>query len=78
MTYTELRDQVISKIQITEDMDILEFVLGVLQQDIHTDEVYECSHEQNRRIDIALNQIEIGETYTQEEADKITREWIEK
>ena len=78
MNSTELREQVISKIQITDDQDILEFVLGILEQDINTSDVYELNDEQNRRIDIALKQIEKGEIYTEDEVDKITKGWIEK
>ncbi len=78
MNSIELKEQVISKIQITEDQDVLEFILGMLEHDIHPKEIYELNEQQNQRIDVAQGQIERGETYTELEADKITNDWLEQ
>ena len=78
MTILQLREQLISKIQITEDQDILEFMLGILVQEPYPIEPYILNAEQNKRIDIALKQIDNGETCSDEEADKITQEWLKR
>jgi hypothetical protein len=50
----------------------------MLEHDIHRKEIYELNEQQNQRIDVALGQIERGETYTELEADKITNDWLEQ
>lgn len=78
MTTRELKEQLISKIQITEDQDILEWLLGLLAQEPNQAEIYNLNNEQIAAIDRAEEQIKKGEYYSEEEADKLTDEWLKE
>ncbi len=75
MTATELKEQIVSKLQITDDHDILEAMLRLLEFETNETEVYMLSDHQKQAIEISREQIKNGEFYTEEEADKITQQW---
>jgi len=77
MTRVDLIEQVISKIHITEDTDILEFVLQFLNQSEIT-EPYQFTDEQKRRLDISLSESAKGQLISEEEEEKMTKEWLGK
>ncbi len=77
MTRVDLIEQVISKIHITEDTDILEFVLQFLNQSEIT-EPYQFTDQQKRRLDISLSESAKGQLISEEEEDKMTNEWLGK
>ena len=76
MTATELKEQIVSKLQITDDHDILEAMLRLLEFETNETEVYMLSEDQKQAIEISREQIKQGEFYTEEEADKITEQWL--
>ena len=78
MSTLELQTQLISKIQATTDDDILEGVLSLLEFETEQDDVYILSEAQKLAIAKAKKQIENGEFYTDEEADKLTEEWLKE
>jgi hypothetical protein len=78
MTSTQLQEQVISKVHITEDKDILEFVLEFLKQTEVVVEPYIFTTEQRKRVDISLEQSRTGSILSEEEEKKLTDEWLEK
>ena len=78
MSTVELKEQLISKIQITDDIEILEGLLRLLEFESKDTNVYELNDAQNSAIDIAREQIIKGEYYTEEEANKLTEEWLKK
>ncbi len=75
MTATELKEQIVSKLQITDDHDIVEAMLRLLEFETNETEVYMLSDHQKQAIEISREQIKNGEFYTEEEADKITQQW---
>ena len=77
MTSVELKEQVISKIHITEDKDVLEFVLEFLHQSDIT-EPYTFSDEQNKRLNISLEESKKGLIISEDEERKMTEEWFGK
>ena len=77
MTRVDLIEQVISKVHITEDMDILEFVLQFLNQS-EIAEPYHFTIEQKRRLDISLSESSKGQLISEEEEEKMTNEWLGK
>ena len=76
MSTLELRKQLISKIQITEDEEILEALLKMLEFELNHSKVYHLNKFQKDAITIAKQQIVNGEVYTEEEANKLTDEWL--
>lgn len=78
MSTLELQKQLIHKIQKTTDEDILEGVLSLLEFETGNDEVYAFNAEQKVAIDRARQQIENGQFYTDEEADKLTEKWLKE
>jgi hypothetical protein len=76
MSTLELRQQLISKIQITEDEEILGGLLKMLEFELNNTEVYHLNNFQKEAIIISKQQIIDGEVYTEEEANKLTDEWL--
>lgn len=75
MSTLELREQLISKIKVTNDNDVLEGMLRLLEFE-SKDEVYKLNNEQKNSINLAQEQVLSGEFYTEEEADKLTDKWL--
>lgn len=61
---------------ITEDSDLLEAMLRLLEFETNETEVYVLDAQQKQAIEISRAQIKNGEFYTEDEADKITEEWL--
>ena len=78
MTTIELKEQLISQIQITDDQEILEWMLGLLAQESNQTEIYDLNIAQIAAIERAEVQIKRGEYYSEEEADKMTDEWLKR
>jgi hypothetical protein len=78
MTSINLKEQLISQIQITEDIDILEWMLQLLMEESTGKGEYVLNAEQIIGIQRAEAQIISGDYYTEEEADKLTEEWLKK
>lgn len=78
MSTIELQEQLISKIQITTDEDVLEGVLRFLEFETEKDEVYIFNDEQQQAIAKARQQIKDGQFYTNEEVDKLTEKWLKE
>jgi hypothetical protein len=78
MSTIELQEQLISKIQITTDEDVLEGVLRFLEFETEKDEVYIFNDEQQQAIAKARQQIKDGQFYTSEEVDKLTEKWLKE
>ena len=78
MSTVELQEQLISKIQITTDEDVLEGVLRFLEFETEKDEVFIFNDEQQQAISKARQQIKDGKFYTNEEVDKLTEKWLKE
>ncbi len=78
MSTIELQEQLISKIQITTDEDVLEGVLRFLEFETEKEEVYIFNNEQQQAIAKARQQIKDGQFYTNEEVDKLTEKWLKE
>jgi hypothetical protein len=77
MTRGDLVEQVISKVHITEDTDILEFILQFLNQS-EISEHYQFTDEQKRRLDISMSESAKGQLISEDEEEKMTNEWLGK
>ena len=78
MTTIELKKQIVSKLQTTNHSDVLEAMLRLLELESNETEVYVLNEHQEQAIEISRTQIKNGEFYTEEEADKITEEWLKR
>ncbi|MBK8685609.1 MAG: hypothetical protein IPN26_11740 [Bacteroidetes bacterium] len=76
MSILELKEQLISKIQITNEDYILEGLLRLWEFESKNAEVYQFNDTQRQRIKESQEQYARGEFYTEEEADKITDQWL--
>ena len=76
MSTIELKEQLISKIQITNDDYILEGLLRLWEFESQNAGIYKFNEEQLERIKESQEQYDRGEFYTEEEADKITDQWL--
>jgi hypothetical protein len=71
MTTIELKEQILGKLETTDDSDLLEALLSLLEFEINEPEDYVLNDQQRKAIEISRNQIGNGEFYSEEEADKI-------
>ena len=78
MSTLELQKQLISKIQITTDQDILESVLRLLEFETSSDETYFLNENLKVAIVNARQQVANGQFYTDDEVDKLTEEWLKE
>ena len=78
MSTLELQKQLISKIQITTDQDVLESVLRLLEFETSSDETYFLNENQKAAIVNARQQVANGQFYTDDEVDKHTEEWLKE
>lgn len=76
MSTLELRQQLISKIQITDDEEILGGLLKMLEFELNNTKDYHLNKFQKEAIAISKQQIIDGKVYTEEEANKLTDEWL--
>ena len=78
MSTIELQEQLISKIQITTDEDILEGVLRFLEFETDKEEIYTFNSEQQKAIAEARRQVANGQYYSQEEVEKLSERWLKE
>jgi hypothetical protein len=78
MSTTELKKILIEKIQLTDDLQLLEKAYRLLEVDDEHAEVFVLSEAQHQAIETARQQIEAGQYLTHEQANKEIDEWLEK
>jgi predicted transcriptional regulator len=78
MSTTELRDKLISKIQLTNDESILEEVYRVLELETTLSETYVLSPLEKKEIELGRKDIREGRFLTNEEVNKEIDEWLNK
>ena len=78
MSTLELQKQLISKIQITTDQDVLESVLRLLEFETSSDETYFLNENLKVAIVNARQQVANGQFYTDDEVDKLTEECLKE
>ncbi len=76
MSTAELQNQVIRKIVNIDKDYLLEDLLKIIELE-SSDEVIELSNYEKEQIEIGLNQISNGETYTNEEVEKEMKELLD-
>jgi hypothetical protein len=75
MKVEDLKQQLIGQIHITDDNEVLEFMLDFRTQD-NKSAPYNLTTEQHERISIALEQIKTGQVISEEEEQKQTLKWL--
>ncbi len=78
MSTVELRNQLIVKIQNTNDDYLLEEVYRLLEMEPENMEVYKLSNEQKTAIAEARQQIMDGQSLTDDQANKEIDQWLNK
>lgn len=86
MTFLQRKQKLIDRLENTYDEDILDKIEQILDQqnDVDTESPYikdgilHFSPELKGRIDAALEQMENGQTYTEEEMEKFFDEWLKE
>lgn len=78
MSVAEIKSNIINEITSTEDLFKLEQITEILGIKMPKEDVYIFSEEQQRRINIALKQVENGEFITAEEAEKDIQKWFKE
>ena len=86
MTFLQRKQKLIDRLENTYDEDILDKIEEILnkQDSVEADTerpyiedgVLHFSPELKGRIDAALEQMKNGQTYTEEEVDKLFNEWL--
>ena len=76
MSTAELRNRLIEKIQNTQDGRILEEAYRLLDLEIEDIDVFELNDAQKRAISEAREQINNGQFFTEEAANKEIDEWL--
>ena len=78
MTQTNLKKRVIEGIENTKNTDLLEEVLRLLDLENQDLKIYELNHAQINAINEAREQINNGQTLTNEEANDEIDKWLRK
>lgn len=78
MTQVQLKDKLIKRIQETDNQDILEDLLKILDLDSDPNIVLNLSEEQKSAIEEGENDFKNGNYLSEEESDRQAREWLEK
>ena len=78
MSTIELKEQLIEKIQVTDDADILNGLLKLLEFELNATVTYKLNAHQKESIAISREQITKGEVYTEDEVNKLTVEWLKE
>ena len=76
MTTVDIKEQLISKIQVTDDKEILSGVLELLEFELNNIDTYSLTAAQKESIALSKKQIKEGKVYSEEEADKLTEQWL--
>jgi hypothetical protein len=76
MSTIELKNELISKIQVTENDDILGSLLELLEFELNDTKIYTLNKLQKESIAISKQQIIDGEVLTEEEESKLMDEWL--
>ena len=77
MADKNLKEKLIKKITVTDDLSILEEVSNLFELQ-EPDTVYQVNNDQKKAIEVAREQIKNKETLADEEADKESGEWLSK
>ena len=75
MTFIKRRQRLIDRLGNIYDEDLLDKIEEIIDDE---DDVLHFSPELKERIDAALEQMQNGQTYTEEEMDKFFDEWLGK
>lgn len=78
MSTIELKQRLIEKIQVTDDNDILNGLLKLLEFELNATVTYKLNAHQKESIAISREQITKGEVYTEDEVNKLTVEWLKE
>lgn len=78
MSITELRKQLIEKIQSASNKSILEEILRMLELNGKEEDRVVLSAEQKAKIDRGLKDIEEGRYLTNDQANKEIEKWLKK
>lgn len=78
MKTTELKNQIINKINLISNQDVLEEIYKIVTFQKEIDDIYKLSIEEKKAVENGLIDIENGDVYTTEDANKLLREWLKK
>jgi hypothetical protein len=78
MSTIELKQRLIEKIQVTDDNDILNGLLKLLEFELNATVTYKLNAHQKESIAMSREQITKGEVYTEDEVNKLTDEWLKE
>jgi predicted transcriptional regulator len=71
MTVIELKEKLIAKINDTDNEELLDHILDIIDIESNTEDVYKLSSEEIKAVEEGIAQIENGQFFTNEEANKI-------
>ncbi len=76
MSTLELKNELISRIQVTDNDEILGSLLKLLEFELNSSKVYELNRLQEESIALSKQQIIEGDVLTEDEAKKMTDKWL--
>ncbi|MBI5217211.1 MAG: hypothetical protein HY960_15770 [Ignavibacteriae bacterium] len=79
MSSTELKHYIHHQVETTEDEELLSYIKSLLDvptQNIHPELI--LTAKQLARIDEAKEQLATGKSYSEEEANLVVQQWLEK
>lgn len=78
MTATELRKQIIARIQATKNEKVLEEVIRLLDLDVLESDAFILNESQKKAVTEAEEQIQEGQCVTDEEASQEIEKWLNR
>lgn len=78
MTSIELKNKIINKVRQVNDEEVLNEIYKLLDDTLEDTEIMMLSENHKNAIEVAKEQIEKGEYYTNEQANKEIGKWLNK
>ena len=78
MKTEKLKKEIINRIENTSDENLLENFLKFLNLEMEDGGIYNLSSEEEETINIAREQIRVGNFHSQKEVETMSRKWLEE
>ncbi len=78
MTVIELKEKLIAKISDTNNEELLDHILDIIDVESKTEGVYVMSPEETNAVNEGLEQFKNGQWISNEESNRRVEEWLKK
>ena len=73
-----IKELIINKVNAINNTKILKEILNLISTESETEEIYQFSDEEKKLVFEGINDADSGNSYNQQESDKIISKWFEE